>query len=84
VGGFGGNKPATIWHDAMAPILEGQPAVPFPPADPAVVAGTRDSGAAPAPADRTTSAPAPTDSQPPTETPPADGGNGGRGNGGND
>jgi membrane peptidoglycan carboxypeptidase len=84
VGGFGGNKPATIWHDAMAPILEGQPAVPFPPADPAVVAGTRDSGAAPAPADRTTSAPAPTESQPPTETPPADGGNGGRGNGGND
>jgi membrane peptidoglycan carboxypeptidase len=84
VGGFGGNKPATIWHDAMAPILEGQAAVPFPPADPAVVAGTRDSGAAPAPADRTTSAPAPTDSQPPTETPPADGGNGGRGNGGND
>jgi membrane peptidoglycan carboxypeptidase len=84
VGGFGGNKPATIWHDAMAPILEGQPAVPFPPADPAVVAGTRDSGAAPAPADRATSAPAPTESQPPTETPPADGGNGGRGNGGND
>ena len=84
VGGFGGNKPATIWHDAMAPILEGQPAVPFPPADPAVVAGTRDSGAAPPPAGRTTSTPAPTDSQPPTETPPADGGNGGRGNGGND
>jgi membrane peptidoglycan carboxypeptidase len=89
VGGFGGNKPATIWHDAMAPILEGQPAVPFPPADPAVVAGTRDSGAAAPPADRTTSTPAPTDSQSPTETPPADGGNagngnGGRGNGGND
>jgi membrane peptidoglycan carboxypeptidase len=89
VGGFGGNKPATIWHDAMAPILEGQPAVPFPPADPAVVAGTRDSGAAPPPAGRTTSTPAPTDSQSPTETPPADGGNagngnGGRGNGGND
>ena len=33
VGGFGGNKPATIWHDAMAPILTGQPAVPFPPDD---------------------------------------------------
>jgi membrane peptidoglycan carboxypeptidase len=84
VGGFGGNKPATIWHDAMAPILEGQPAVPFPPADPAVVAGTRDSGAAPPTAGRTTSTPAPTESQSPTETPPADGGNGGRGNGGND
>jgi membrane peptidoglycan carboxypeptidase len=33
VGGFGGNKPATIWHDAMTPILTGQPVVPFPPAD---------------------------------------------------
>ncbi len=39
VGGFGGNKPATIWHDAMAPILTGQPAVPFPPADPTVQNG---------------------------------------------
>ncbi|SFK90057.1 penicillin-binding protein [Geodermatophilus ruber] len=34
VGGFGGGKGATIWHDAMAPILGGQPGVPFPPADP--------------------------------------------------
>lgn len=39
VGGFGGNKPATIWHDAMAPILSGQPAVPFPPADATVENG---------------------------------------------
>jgi membrane peptidoglycan carboxypeptidase len=39
VGGFGGNKPATIWHDAMAPILTAQPAVPFPPADPVVQNG---------------------------------------------
>jgi membrane peptidoglycan carboxypeptidase len=39
VGGFGGNKPATIWHDAMAPILTGQPMVPFPPADPVVQNG---------------------------------------------
>jgi membrane peptidoglycan carboxypeptidase len=39
VGGFGGNKPATIWHDAMAPILTGQPAVPFPPADRTVAEG---------------------------------------------
>jgi membrane peptidoglycan carboxypeptidase len=39
VGGFGGNKPATIWHDAMAPILTGQPAVPFPPADVTVADG---------------------------------------------
>lgn len=39
VGGFGGNMPATIWRDAMAPILTAQPAVPFPPADPQVVNG---------------------------------------------
>ncbi|WP_081788406.1 transglycosylase domain-containing protein, partial [Candidatus Blastococcus massiliensis] len=39
VGGYGGGKPATIWHDAMAPILTNQPAVPFPPADPQVVSG---------------------------------------------
>jgi membrane peptidoglycan carboxypeptidase len=39
VGGFGGNKPATIWHDAMAPILAGQPTAPFPPADPTVADG---------------------------------------------
>ena len=32
VGGFGGGKRRTIWHDAMAPILDGQPTVPFPPA----------------------------------------------------
>jgi membrane peptidoglycan carboxypeptidase len=39
VGGFGGGKGATIWHDAMAPILAGQPMVPFPPADPTVEQG---------------------------------------------
>jgi membrane peptidoglycan carboxypeptidase len=39
VGGFGGGKGATIWHDAMAPILTGAPMVPFPPADPAVQNG---------------------------------------------
>jgi membrane peptidoglycan carboxypeptidase len=39
VGGFGGGKGATIWHDAMAPILTGQPLVPFPPADPRVQQG---------------------------------------------
>ncbi len=33
VGGFGGNMPATIWREAMTPILTAQPAVPFPPAD---------------------------------------------------
>ncbi|RBY80505.1 transglycosylase domain-containing protein [Blastococcus sp. TF02A-26] len=39
VGGFGGGKGATIWRDAMAPILTGQPMVPFPPADPVVQNG---------------------------------------------
>ncbi|MCZ2858366.1 transglycosylase domain-containing protein [Blastococcus sp. VKM Ac-2987] len=34
VGGFGGGKPAGIWHDAMEPILTNQPTAPFPPADP--------------------------------------------------
>jgi membrane peptidoglycan carboxypeptidase len=32
VGAYGGRGAAPIWHDAMAPILEGQPDVPFPPA----------------------------------------------------
>ncbi len=39
VGGFGGGKGATIWNDAMTPILSGQPMVPFPPADPVVQNG---------------------------------------------
>ncbi len=39
VGGYGGNKPATIWHDAMAPILSAQPNVPFAPPDPQVLNG---------------------------------------------
>ncbi|WP_164700910.1 transglycosylase domain-containing protein [Modestobacter sp. KNN46-3] len=34
VGGYGGGRPATIWHDAMLPILSGQPAAEFPAADP--------------------------------------------------
>ncbi|MCW2533665.1 MAG: glycosyl transferase family 51 [Blastococcus sp.] len=32
VGAYGGQGAAPIWHDAMAPILDGQPDVPFPPA----------------------------------------------------
>ncbi|SFF21852.1 transglycosylase domain-containing protein [Blastococcus tunisiensis] len=39
VGGFGGGKGATIWRDAMAPILQARGSSPFPPADPAVVRG---------------------------------------------
>jgi membrane peptidoglycan carboxypeptidase len=33
VGGFGGDKGAQIWHDAMAPILSAKPTAKFPPAD---------------------------------------------------
>jgi membrane peptidoglycan carboxypeptidase len=44
VGGVGGGVPASIYHDAMAPILGPQPDHPFPPADPAVVAGTKGPG----------------------------------------
>jgi membrane peptidoglycan carboxypeptidase len=39
VGGFGGGKGATIWHDAMVPIIGAEPDVPFPPADPTVENG---------------------------------------------
>jgi membrane peptidoglycan carboxypeptidase len=39
VGGFGGNKPATIWHDAMAPILDARGSGEFPPADQTVEDG---------------------------------------------
>jgi membrane peptidoglycan carboxypeptidase len=39
VGGFGGGKGATIWRDAMAPILGARGSSDFPPADPAVVNG---------------------------------------------
>jgi membrane peptidoglycan carboxypeptidase len=39
VGGFGGGKGATIWHDAMEPILANQPTAEFPAEDPAVANG---------------------------------------------
>jgi membrane peptidoglycan carboxypeptidase len=39
VGGFGGGKGATIWHDAMAPILSNQATAEFPPEDPVVANG---------------------------------------------
>jgi membrane peptidoglycan carboxypeptidase len=37
VGGFGGNMPATIWRDAMAPFLADKPTSPFPAADPGLL-----------------------------------------------
>jgi membrane peptidoglycan carboxypeptidase len=45
--GYGGNKPATIWRDAMLPILSNQPTAEFPPADPQY-AGPGGVNAAPA------------------------------------
>jgi membrane peptidoglycan carboxypeptidase len=44
VGGVGGGIPGQIWHDALAPILTNEPNHPFPPADPAVAAGTKGPG----------------------------------------
>ena len=32
VGTYGGGRAASIWHDAMLPVLSAEPAVPFPPA----------------------------------------------------
>ena len=84
VGGHGGGIPAQIFHDAMTPILGNQPNAPFPPADPAVAAGTRGTGYAPPAAPAPAPTPAPTDTQPPAEQPatPAGGGNPGGGRGG--
>ncbi|HYO34643.1 MAG TPA: penicillin-binding transpeptidase domain-containing protein, partial [Geodermatophilus sp.] len=44
VGGQGGGLGATIWHDAMAPVLTGAPVVPFPPADPVLAGRTVPAG----------------------------------------
>ncbi|RBY78315.1 penicillin-binding protein [Geodermatophilus sp. TF02-6] len=82
VGGFGGGKGATIWHDAMAPILTGQPMVPFPPAGPALAVAEQptdpgspqqaaDAAGAGTPAGQAPAAQAPTD-QAPTDRAPTD------------
>jgi membrane peptidoglycan carboxypeptidase len=84
VGGHGGGTPAQIFHDAMAPILANQPNSPFPPADPAVAAGTRGTGYAPPPANPDP-APSPSPAPGPNPAPPADsnaGNPGGDGRGG--
>jgi membrane peptidoglycan carboxypeptidase len=80
VGGEGGGVPASIFHDAMAPILANQPDKGFPPPDPAVAAGTKGQGYVPPPPPPTPApAPAPTDQQPPAT--PVDPNNPGNGNG---
>jgi membrane peptidoglycan carboxypeptidase len=77
VGGFGGGKAATIWHDAMAPILTNQPTAEFPPADPAFAGSRGVDGVPPVSAPRPNtgggSTPSPSDPQrpaPPAPSPP--------------
>ena len=67
VGSYGGGRPAQIWRDAMEPILVQRPTRPFPPADPAVAAGTKGGGAATQP--ETTQRPTGTTTQRPGNTP---------------
>jgi membrane peptidoglycan carboxypeptidase len=77
VGGHGGGIPAQIFHDAMAPILNGQPNNPFPPADPTVANGSRGGGYSEpvqtAPQQNSNPNPAPTNPTPPADVvaPPA-------------
>jgi membrane peptidoglycan carboxypeptidase len=44
VGGQGGGMGATIWRNAMSPVLTGAPVVPFPPADPVLAGKTVPAG----------------------------------------
>jgi membrane peptidoglycan carboxypeptidase len=46
--GTGSGTAAGIWHDALAPVLTGQPVVPFPPADPALAGRITPPGPPPA------------------------------------
>jgi membrane peptidoglycan carboxypeptidase len=75
VGGHGGGLPARIFSAAMTPILAGQPNTPFPPADPAVAAGTHGGGYSPPVANPPSTNRTPTPSRPTTTT-------GGQDNGG--
>ena len=74
VGGFGGNMPATIWHNAMAPFLEGKPTTAFPPADPKLMGEPRTTSRPSTGPERDTADAdeRPTDEQP-TEDEPAGG-----------
>ncbi|SDF62436.1 Membrane carboxypeptidase (penicillin-binding protein) [Blastococcus aurantiacus] len=71
VGGFGGNLPATIWRNAMAPFLEGKATTAFPPADPKLMGPPK-----PAPRPQSPRPPRDTDDadeRPADETPAEDG-----------
>jgi membrane peptidoglycan carboxypeptidase len=48
VGSQGSGTTARIWHDALEPILSGQPVTPFPPADPVLAGSTRPADPPPA------------------------------------
>jgi membrane peptidoglycan carboxypeptidase len=75
VGGFGGNMPATIWRDAMAPFLADKPTSPFPPADQSLLNGGRPAPRpTPRPSPSRQSAPAPTAQEPEDSAEPQDGG----------
>jgi membrane peptidoglycan carboxypeptidase len=86
VGGVGGGVPASMFHDAMAPILSAQPDHPFPGPDPAVAAGTRGRGytppAAPPPPNQVPAGADGGAGQPPTNGGGNGGGGGGTGGGG--
>src|SRR4051812_38763500 len=74
VGGHGGGLPARIFSAAMTPILAAQPNPPFPPADPAVAAGTHGGGYSPPVANPPSTNRTPTPSRPTTTTGGADNG----------
>jgi membrane peptidoglycan carboxypeptidase len=66
LGGYGGRLAAPIWRDAMQPILSGQAAVPFPPAE------LRIDPPPPPPRPPAPRAPAQPAEPPPGEPPPAE------------
>jgi membrane peptidoglycan carboxypeptidase len=65
VGAYGGRGAAPIWHDAMEPILAGQPDVAFPPAGIPL-----ENPNPPPPPPRERPAPAPRQDEPPPDVPP--------------
>ncbi len=73
VGSYGGGRPAQIWRDAMEPILNQGPTRAFPPADPAVAAGTKGGGSVvrPETTQRPTSSPRRTSQPAPSRSAPA-------------
>ncbi|WP_100498702.1 transglycosylase domain-containing protein [Geodermatophilus chilensis] len=69
VRGFGGGTPATIWRNAMAPILAGQPAVPFTAPEPAPASAAPAAASQPAPDAAATPSATPAEPADPTAQP---------------